>query len=279
MSLSQIINFDSVDGIPTLDKDLGNIYHCYNTVIPIYNPIRHVSQISLKSLEMPILFNNIRAANGSNKIIFKFTYSTFTNITVTVTMPEGNYININTILSALNSAIVTATTGYAGLSLVFLLYPLTNLITISTNATALTLTPTILLTNVLGFKSTDVYASFAVNASNAYNLNYDNYILMHFLNIPISGENANGRNSSFKIPINGTTGSIIYIGENTTYKQKQSINDTYLVIDKIAVVISDRFGFRINGMGGDYSFTLEFTYKLDLPEVVIKYKDVNMDEC
>ena len=72
--LKTLIHLDSIDGIQNYDTILKT-YHCYNTNILINKPISNIKEISLKSLEMPLFFNNIRSANNSN--FFKFNFTQF----------------------------------------------------------------------------------------------------------------------------------------------------------------------------------------------------------
>jgi hypothetical protein len=55
--LKQLLHFDTVDGIQSYDSIL-KIYHCYNTKLNINKPLTNIKEISLKSLEMPLFFNN-----------------------------------------------------------------------------------------------------------------------------------------------------------------------------------------------------------------------------
>ena len=55
--LKQLLHFDTVDGIQSYDSIL-KIYHCYNTKLNINKPLTNIKEISLKSLEIPLFFNN-----------------------------------------------------------------------------------------------------------------------------------------------------------------------------------------------------------------------------
>ena len=57
--LKQLLHLDSIDGIQNYDPILKS-YHSYNTNILINKPISNIKEISLKSIEMPLFFNNIR---------------------------------------------------------------------------------------------------------------------------------------------------------------------------------------------------------------------------
>ena len=51
------------------------IYRCYNTNILINKPTSNIKEILLKSIEMPLLFNNIRNANNSNSLSLSVWYN------------------------------------------------------------------------------------------------------------------------------------------------------------------------------------------------------------
>ena len=69
--IKTLLHFDSVDGIQNYDSILKT-YHCYNTVIKINKPLQNIKEISLKSLEFPIFFNNIRNSNNSTLFLINF---------------------------------------------------------------------------------------------------------------------------------------------------------------------------------------------------------------
>ena len=62
--IKTLLHFDSIDGEMNYDTILKT-NHCYNTTIKINNSLQHIKEITLKSLEMPIFYNNIRNSNSS----------------------------------------------------------------------------------------------------------------------------------------------------------------------------------------------------------------------
>ena len=256
--LKQLLHLDSVDGTMNYDPILKS-YHCYNTNIKINKPITNIKEISLKSVEFPLFFNNIRSANLSNFFNFNFNYSTFNNISISVLIEEKNYINISSLLSAINSAISSAITSYNGLSFVLSVVN-TNYIKITTNATQIILNKSILMNNILGF-DIGTYNSSTITTYNFYCLNVDNYINLYITNLNSGSDtNANGRLLTFKIVLPATNGNILYLGENNTFNQTISITDPFFVLSSLNIMILDRFGFPINGGNAHYSFTLGITY-------------------
>jgi hypothetical protein len=276
MSLKTLIHLDSLDGIQNYDPILKS-YHCYNTTILINKPISNIKEISLKSLEMPIFFNNIRSANNSNVFSFIFSSSSlnFNNISIGVTIPESNYTSINSLLSALNTSISTALSAYIGVSFVLTLTN-TYYITITSNCNVIVLSKSILMNNILGFSTSQTYSLFTlgnlfITTTNLYCLNVDNYINLYITNLNSGSDtNANGRLLTFKIPCNCVTGQILYLGDSNTFTQTISITDPFYVLSKLNIMILDRFGFPINGGNAFFSFTLGINYDKPIEQIKIR---------
>ena len=62
--IKTLLHFDSIDGQMNYDPILKT-NHSYNTTIKINKPLQKIKEISLKSLEMPLFFPNIRNTNLS----------------------------------------------------------------------------------------------------------------------------------------------------------------------------------------------------------------------
>ena len=164
--LKQLIHLDSIDGETNYDTILKTT-HCYNTNIKINKPISNIIEISLKSLEMPLFYNNIRASNNSNLFSFKFTYSNI--ISIACTIPENNYTSINSLLTAINSSIALELEIYSGLSIVLSVVN-TYYIQITHNCTSLTLNKCLLINYMLGFNN-NVNSTSPIISTNFYCLN------------------------------------------------------------------------------------------------------------
>ena len=256
--LKQLLHFDTVDGIQSYDSIL-KIYHCYNTKLNINKPLTNIKEISLKSLEMPLFFNNIRSANNSNLFLFNFTYGVYNNISIGITIPELNYISISSLLTALNNKINISLALYAGVSINLTLTN-TYYITINHNCSLLTIGKSILINNILGF-NTGNYTTATITTTNFYCLNVDNYINFYITNLNSGSDtNVNGRLLTFKIPLNAVNGQILYLGESNTFIQTISITDPFYVFNSMNLMILDRFGFPINGGNAHFSFTLGISY-------------------
>jgi hypothetical protein len=213
---------------------------------------------------MPILWSNIRAENESNSLTFTFTYGTYTNVTVSILPINQISYTLSTLLTAINAKLFQACASHAGggLTITLTADPIYPRVYLTTNATALSFSSGILFNNILGFtkQQTSFNSSQVWFAYNFYNLNLDNYVTMQIININSPSVFASGNSATFKIPINGITGSVIYFDENSGFKQIIENKDPNLILDKVIIRINDRWGFPIYPVGGDFSFTLGITY-------------------
>ena len=94
--------------------------------------------------------------------------------------------------------------------------------------------------------------------NNPFSLSNDTYINMTLSNLPAVTSTQNQKPCSFKIPLNTASNCYYFIGENTSFIQPITINNTSFIIDSLNVQITDRFGNNINPNGFDYSFSLKF---------------------
>jgi hypothetical protein len=277
----RIIHFDGVDGANNYDTAFANINtalggvfanhntHSFNTTIPVAVPIRNIKSIGLKSFEAPMFAPNIRKSNLTDQMIVTWTYGAFSNITTTISLPNINHSSISTLLSSINATLVTALSAYSGLYIIFSLYAEDpRLIQVQSNTTTLlTFTDNILMGNILGKHPQDVsYISSNdglryINFTNNWSLQPDNYYNLTFTNIQVAPTNANNKPSSFKIPINGSFGDIIYYDQIQGLEQTLYIDRADTVLDKLIVVITDRFGFPVFGVGSLMSFSLLIGYE------------------
>ena len=260
--IKTLLHFDSIDGEMNYDTILKT-NHCYNTTIKINNPLQHVREITLKSLEMPIFFNNIRNSNSSTLFLIKFSYSTYNDISIGISIPEDNYIGISDLIYALNSAIASALVPYSGLSIVLSVVN-TYYIQIDHNCTSLTLNKCLLINYMLGFNN-NVNSTSPIISTNFYCLNIDNYLNMYVTNLSgADSTNVNGRLLSFKIPLNCVNGQVLYYGESSTFIQTISITDPKFILSSMNIMILDRFGYPINGGNAHYSFTLGINFDKEI---------------
>ena len=75
----------------------NNFYHTFNICFSLNNPLQNLKSITLRSVEIPVGLNNIRSQNGSSTISFNFTNSTYTDISITVSVGTASYTGVDTI--------------------------------------------------------------------------------------------------------------------------------------------------------------------------------------
>lgn len=235
-----ILHFD------TIDSTYYNNKNCYNTVFRLFNPLRNIKNIYLKSLEMPIAFDNIRDDNTSNVIDIKMN-----NLTINRILSTKNYTNINTLLSDINVVLAGTNITFTIVDgIVSINFPHIANIKIGNN---------VLMNYVLGFpKDTEYLSTNKVTATNNYNLNYDNYLSL-YLDIPSSNNASSNKKISFKIPLNALENMVFYLGDNSTFSQSIKMSDPNYVLAQFQITVYDRFGYTISQCL-DYTFTLGIDY-------------------
>ena len=233
-----ILHFDTIDS--TYNKN------CYNTLFRLFNPLRNIKNIYLKSLEMPITFDNIRSDNTSNVISLKVN-----NNVINASLSTKNYTNINTLLSDINAALVASNITFTIVDgIVSINFPIIATIKIENS---------VLMNYVLGFPKDATYTSTnKVTATNNYNLNYDNYLSL-YLDIPSSNNASSNKKISFKIPLNALGNMVFYLGDNSTFSQSIKMSDPNFVLAQFQITVYDRFGYTISQCL-DYTFTLGIDY-------------------
>jgi hypothetical protein len=233
-----ILHFDTIDSM--------YIKNCYNTIFRLFNPLRNIKNIYLKSLEMPVVFDNIRSDNTSNIITLKVN-----NAVVNVNLDTKNYNNINTLLSDINTKLVATNITLTILNgIVSINIPIISNITIENS---------VLINTVLGFpKNTPYTSTNKVTAVSHYTLNYDNYLSL-YVDIPSSNNASSNKLISFKIPLNALENMVFYLGDNSTFSQSIKISDPNYVLSQFRITVYDRFGYTISQCL-DYTFTLGIEY-------------------
>ena len=246
----------------TYNIDNNYINHFFNVYFPFKVAIKNIKSISLKSVQIPLLLYNIRAGlTNTNTFSFRFTYSTFNNITLTFTLTPNNYTS-TTLITAINNAIVTILTPYTGTSIVLSI--VNNFCTIIHNCTSLFVIKLLLSSSILGFinystviNSTPLVANIPINVNII-----DSHIYMLISNIPITNNNfigVNNKNFTFKISLDSIVNNIAYLNDanelQTIYFNK---NDSF-TLDKLNVIFYDKFGYSIIGYY-DWAATLIIEY-------------------
>lgn len=225
---------------------------------------RNVRQIRLLNAQLPIGFYNIRAP-----------YNVLNIDGITYTIPIGNY-SAETFISAINNTITPAIG-------VFSIYPATNKIfftsagqsstiytsspftsaqvssgymsngppTLVQNGYPTTNYPTI--SSLLGFINNP--SGQLIVGTNSYIFNFDTYIKIYIGNLGTSSTEPDL--CSFKIPIDAPSGSVIQWSENTQNSQIVKVTDSSCIVDRLNIMVYDRFDNPIDNNGIDWSFSLE----------------------
>lgn len=248
----QFLNFDS--NLTTTSNPLDSSFI-------LSDPLRRIKRIYLKSVELPINFNNIR--NNFNTIEFTFKGTTTATTSYILTIPSAYYTNINDILTVLNNQIKyhIFQTFTADQFPQFSLNS-NNTITCSVPVPGLTfsLTPSNVVSQILGFTNTTTTNVASITSARIYNLNYDNYLNIYFPNIPHKTNGFSNQLMSFKIPLNATNGSIYYTAENISFSQFIEITDENFILNNLKIQVYDQFNNLLNNNGINWSFTLAFQY-------------------
>ena len=184
-----ILHFDTLLGT----YNNNSVYDCTFT---LSNPLRNVQRLYLKSIEMPISFNNIRSANGTNTFQI-----TVLNTIYIITIDENNYTSITTLLNDINTKLHLVLPNITfGLNM-------KNKVIITmtgySSNTTIQFTKSRLLNIILGFTSLSYINN--ITAENNYLLAYDNYISMFIQDIPVKSSSFTTQLISFKIPLNAAS--------------------------------------------------------------------------
>ena len=224
-----ILHFDTL-----LGQYNNSVYDCTFAYFEQSAPIRNVQKIYLKSIEIPISFNNIRVSNGTN---------TFKINGFIITINENSYTSITTLLNDINIKV--------HLVLPNVTFGVENQKVVMTTNTTITFNNSRLLSVILGF--TKLYYPNTSFSENNYLLGYDNYISIYFQDLPV--KSTNNQLISYKIPLNAVNGMVYYMQELNSFSQFIEITDSNYILNRIRVIIYDRFGCILTN-GLDYSFSL-----------------------
>lgn len=236
----------------------------------LQSAIRSVRRIYLKSVEMPVLFNNIRSGktdrNSSDKVIMTLENPTDGPTTYTMTLNESMVYNgIDDIITDLNTQFFNETnpTFSGTFSVVETTGSTKNVMFTSTDISSVTFTDTILSYDMLGFVNefANPYSPSLWFGVNRYNVSPDNYLNIFLENVPASNNSLSPVNASFKLPIEGVLGDVIFYKESEYFEQYVDITDPNFVLGELTILIKDRWGNRVYPYGADYSMTLMIEYE------------------
>ena len=230
----------------------NSVYDCTFT---LSNPLRNVKNIYLKSIEMPISFNNIRASNSTNVFVITIHGNGFTTRRP-VLINEFNCTTITSLLTAINEqlSIVLPSVSFHSVDK-YVYLKLTDL----PNNTVVNFLPSKLLSVILGFTQLSYTVTNEIKADNSYLLAYDNYLSLYLQDIPVKSTGYSNQLISYKIPLNAVNGIVYYLQELNSFSQCVEITDKNYILNRLRVVVYDRFGLPITN-GLDYSFSLAVNY-------------------
>ena len=230
----------------------NSVYDCTFT---LSNPLRNVQRIYLKSIEMPISFNNIRASNSTNVFVITIHGNGFTTRRP-VLINEFNCTTITSLLTTINEQLSTVLPSVSFHSVDKYVYlKLTDL----PNNTVVNFLPSKLLSVILGFTQLSYTVTNEIKADNSYLLAYDNYLSLYLQDIPVKSTGYSNQLISYKIPLNAVNGIVYYLQELNSFSQCVEITDKNYILNRLRVVVYDRFGLPITN-GLDYSFSLDVNY-------------------
>lgn len=232
--------------VDTVNKTSGDPFNC---TILLKNSHRNLRSIALKNAQIPVGFYNVRAP-----------YNVITINSVNYTMNPGNYTTMTSFINALNSTVTPAigTFSYS---------TTTNLITFVSGSGSSTINTTFNTLNndsnmslttpslgaLMGFSNNSTGTS--ISAVNGFNLAFDTYLNVYIPNLGTSSLDATL--CTFKIPVGGTqVGSTIYW--NPPVDSVVNISDKSAKVDKLNILVLDRYGLPVTNNGMDWSFTIEF---------------------
>lgn len=256
-------NVNSTNSTYNINSNAVNTMpNSFNTSFNLSYPLYNVNKIYLKSLTFPVIFNNVRSSNNSNTLTIRNSGTNYT-----ITLPDRTYASLSSLLTRINAEY---TTQFPALNVNFQLYTTDDTdkcygnVCFTSTLTAPVVQPSILAT-MLGFSTTNdilkvISTVYYQIASSSYNIFYDNYINMLVYNLVDNNVmSSNGIRSSFYIPINASSGVVLYQNSNATF-DSYITNSSNIPITQIGVTFIDRYGFSIPSRGGDWTAVLMIEY-------------------
>jgi hypothetical protein len=269
---SKSIHFDTIYStyLTNSSNSATTTPNCYDVQFVLPQPLRNVNRIALKSVEMPVLWGQTRGVSGSKNSTGYYEIK-LNGTTYTFVMPTRVYASIDTFITDWNTYYTAAIGTPSGLGGVLS-------ITTSSGASgnkhylALTFATSVavvfvdvpLSNAIMGFRNlTNSGTATVFTATGRYNLNADNYVSLYLANVPASDNSVSGKPCTFKLPVSVGGDSILYYSDmGVGYEQFVSIDKSYrFTMDRLIVKVYDRWGYNIDPLGGDYTFTLQIDYE------------------
>jgi hypothetical protein len=173
MASFDLLHFDTNDR-----NSLFTENNCYDTTFTLTNAYRRIRKINLASLEMPIVFTNIRNENTSNILQISID-----GVNHRIVLDNKNYTDIQDLIDDINSSFdfIGTTPSRPVFSLVDEKFIKITVGTPKNFIVGDTVLSNLVLGFPKGFQSNGRVSS--ITGSFHYNLNYDNFISL-YLNIP-----------------------------------------------------------------------------------------------
>ena len=232
----------------------------FQTRIKLPYPLNGVYQIFLKSLELPVLWNNIRSTSNLNTIgIYSGVDASGNKLNhYQIIIPDGYYSTVTLLLNEINNLFIS---NYPSINVVFSQNSTNNnYLQVSSTTFSTIYIDVTNLTTMLGFNPN--INSMSANLTIAqipYKLSIDDYINLYIANTSNQNINTTNVNCSFKIPLNAVNQVVYYHEQITT----NYVNCSFNSLSYLDVYIFDKYGFSINSNGTDFSFTLEIAFLMD----------------
>ena len=271
---------DTINAVRNYDEAMNSYlvspYHSYNVLFPFKFPILHLKSITLKSVEMPITLFTVRSKTGIFKITF--TYGAFNNVTIIINIINKQYSDIASLLSAINNTVTNLLIPYTGVSINFQtiqsLY-LKDVCNIVHNCVSITIENTPLTFDILGYTNRfSAVNSVGLISNSPINFNgIDTCLYMNISNLPIMNNNTPSY-YTFKIPLNSSNITNNILHYNDAYEnQTIYFNESNFVLDKLNVVVYDRYGGQLIGYN-NWSFTLIIDYDDTIGQNQIEFLNI-----
>ena len=221
----------------------------FDTRFILNEPLKKMKKITLKSMELPITFTNIRyGVNDTLTFIVN-------NTAYSIVILEKNYTTIYDILDALNLQLQP----FNGTTMQFMVNSKNQVYVYFTGTliTSFSIVETKLSRFILGFRSSDTLTTISSTssyiASCRYSMSMDTFITIFISNLEHNNSHNNG--STFKLAFQSEYGQMFFYNENTTYTQFICDFNKNQVCNDLRVKILDRFGNQLIS-NIDYGMTL-----------------------
>jgi hypothetical protein len=278
----QLYFFESTYSTKNVDPYNGNndpnfLYHTYNINFSLKFPIRNLSRLTLKSVELPLSLPNVRVNNGTILFPILFSIGVYNNISKQILIPPGTYTNA-TLISAINTTITANLNTPINYGASIVLSSITDskggfsVCSVAHNCTSLQIQQSPLTQFLLGFNTFTSSSSTPINGTSPINPNsIDSFINMQITNIPVMNNNI--LPFTFKIPLNNIVNNTAYYND-TAEHQSIYFNESTFILSNLNIVLFDRLGTPICGYQ-NWSFTLLIENDDDVNKNQIQFLNLN----